>query len=107
MPQTASIPTSTDVTLNGANVTIYTYYDDQSVPHLIGALITDIVETIDGVDFIEGELAIRFRHSNYASHTDCVLSGQTGELTIISYDTDYPASIYDVDQSSGELSITV
>lgn len=106
MPQTSSIPTTTEVTLSGADVTVYTYYDDQTIPHLIGCLITDIVETIDGVNFIEGELAMRFRHTDYALHTDLIIN-PAGELILISFDASYPASIYAVDPSSGELSITV
>jgi hypothetical protein len=106
MAETKYIPVTTQVNLSTSSVSVYTFYDDLSVPYLVGALISDIVQTIDGVNFIEGELAIRFRYPNFASQTDCIIN-PAGELIVVSFDSAYPANIYNINDTSGELQITV
>jgi len=104
MPETKLISTTTTKTVDGSDITIYSFYDPKDTGHLLSALIADIPETIDGAAFIEGELAMRFQHTNYAAHLDFIVNGD-GELLVISHDSAFPANIYSIEQLTGELQI--
>jgi hypothetical protein len=106
MPESSQISTTTTLTVSGADLTIHTYYDPQNTGHLLSALIVDVPSNLDYTNFIEGELAMRLQHNNCASHLDFLINGD-GELIVISYDNAFPASIYGIDQSTGEIQVTI
>ena len=105
MPESKLISTTTSLTVSGTDLTIYTYYDEQDTGHLLSALLVDVPSVLDYIPFIEGELAMRMKHNNCASHLDFLINGD-GELIVISYDSAFPANIYDVDQQTGEIQVT-
>lgn len=104
MPQIQQIPTITTLTNVAGYVEIYTFYDPQDYGHLLSAQIIESPQTIGGISFIEGELAMNFIHDNCltAPHVDFIIDGD-GNLIVISHDAQYPASIYNIDSITGEL----
>lgn len=107
MPQTQIIPTTTMLSINGTDIAIYTYYDDSGTyGHLLSAFIAEAPDTLNGTPYTEGELVMTYAHSNPAAHADFFIDSN-GDLTVLSYDSNFPASAYAIDSSTGQLSITV
>lgn len=68
MAQEVLIPTATTVTINGQDITIYTYYngDITNTPGIIQAFIAEESSAIGFVSYVEGELIVVMK-DNYAA----------------------------------------
>ena len=95
MPQSANIPTTTQVTSgSGGALSIFTFYD-AGYFHVINAFIAAVVGTLLGTSYKEGELVITMRNS--PSEVNCFINSN-GELIIFAL----PGETYSLD-SNGNL----
>ena len=86
MPEQKTIETKTSVSIVGSAISIRAYYDaDVDVINTILAFISDIVQTVDGVGFIEGELGITMQ--NYLTDIDYSIDA-SGNLIVFAGDAD-------------------
>jgi hypothetical protein len=86
MPETKVLNTRTLVTIIGANISIQSYYDQGIVNNnILEGFISDSIKTVEGMNFIEGELGIRMQ--NYPSKIDVTLD-DNGNLVIVGDDAD-------------------
>jgi acyl carrier protein len=82
MPETKVLNTRTLVTIIGANISIQSYYDQGIVNNnILEGFISDSVKTVEGVDFIEGQLGIRM-NDQYPSGIDVTIDSE-GNLIIV------------------------
>lgn len=96
MPETVELEVQTTVSIIGDAISIRTYYDTSEVDSdTIEAFISDIVQIIDGVPIIEGELCIR-----YENDIDYTIN-ENGDLIV----NDDNADNYSID-SDGSLIYT-
>lgn len=101
MPETVELEVQTTVSIIGDAISIRTYYDTSEVDtDTIEAFISDVVQIIDGVPIIEGELCIRMEDSAYPSDIDYTIN-EDGELIVTSDNADN----YSID-SAGDLIYT-
>lgn len=99
MAETKIIETQTLVTIVGSAISIKAYYETGvSSGNTLLAFISDIVQTVDGVGFIEGELGITME--NYPTAIDYEIDND-GNLIVIADDAEH----YSID-SSGSLIYT-
>jgi len=62
MPEKVEIPIETDIDVQGSNVTI-TLFFKKGLPDTVAAFISEIVATLNGIPYIEGELVITMVNS--------------------------------------------
>lgn len=60
MPETAQIPTSTILNINGSSISVYTFYTAEGtvLSDIIQAFLAEVSSAIGVVTYIEGELVI-------------------------------------------------
>lgn len=66
MPESKIIPSLTNTTIIGSNISIVTQYQDQGeneLPDTILAFIGDQAASFDGIGYIEGELMIQMKNN--------------------------------------------
>ena len=92
MPQTRCIPTTTELYKYTDRLEIFTYYNDQNC--LVQAFISDVVDVINAVPYIENELLMVI-----CDPTVDFYINDNGDLIA----TGTGADKYQVDQQSGQL----
>jgi len=97
MPQTQIISTSTDVTVIGTDIEIYTFYN-QPPPVVTSAFISQLVQLVGGISFVEGEGGI-----NKTSTPPVFYVNSDGDLVIQASD----ALSYGIDILTGQLQYTI
>lgn len=95
MPESKLLNTRSQVTINGVDVSVLTYYFVDELPNTLDAFIADILSNLEGVDYKEGELIIVVK--NYPGSLNWFLNSN-GDLNIDAAD----ASQYSIN-SNGEL----
>jgi hypothetical protein len=100
MPTTTQIPTTTILNVVGSSISILTKYIDPNLGDVLQAFIVETVggETVDGVNFIEGEGGI----TKPASSSLIASVDGSGNLILTSSDS----SQYSVDSITGQLVYT-
>lgn len=86
MPETKVISTLTDLSLNGTDIAIRTFYSEPGdLPDTLSAFISDELGSQDGTSYIEGKLLIKMKespeHLSYLidSNGHLILSINTGD----------------------------
>lgn len=94
MPETKQIPTQTTVLVQGQQVTINTFYVEDTLPNTIFAQITENVGQQDTVQFTEGDLVIQMKN-----HPEKIFYSinSSGELIVFTNTGD--ASNYSIDNN--------
>lgn len=100
MPEEKILLTQTSVSIIGSAISIRSYYNgEEAANDTLAAFISDIVQTVDGVGIIEGELSIQM-NENYPLEIDYTIDSN-GDLIVNSDD----ANNYSIN-SSGQLIYT-
>ncbi len=92
MPETKQIPTQTTVLVQGQQVTITTFYVEDTLPNTIFAQIAENIGQQDTVNFTEGDLVIQMNNYPqkifYAINTagDLIVFANTGDASNYSID---------------------
>ena len=84
MPETKIIPSLTNTTIIGSDISIVTQYQQQGeneLPDTILAFIGEQLASFDGVSYKEGELMIQMK--NYPTQIDYSINGN-GDIVVFS-----------------------
>lgn len=82
MPQTKVIPTATILTVLNTAISIFTFYNT-GLPYILSAFIAQVVSSLNGVGYIEGQLIITA--TNYPQDIDFWVDS-SGNLIILGDD---------------------